>query len=74
MGTAPRRAWWWGDIPVPIQRSILFVMGLGFLAHEASLPAAEVSWPRLVVFTGMLGLPFTLKADEKRQDPPEDPE
>lgn len=45
----------------------MFLVGLGLLIHEATLPAAEVSWPRLVVFAGMMGGPFAAHADRVRQ-------
>lgn len=54
-------------IPMAVQGTILFLVGLALLVHEATLPAAEVSWPRLVVFAGMMGGPFAARADEVRR-------
>jgi hypothetical protein len=54
-------------IPAAVQGTILFLVGLGLLIHEATLPAADVSWPRLVVFAGMMGGPFAAWADEARK-------
>lgn len=50
-----------------LRATILFVAGLGLLVHEATLPAAEVSWPRLVIFAGMMGGPFAAWADTARR-------
>lgn len=47
--------------------AVLNVAGLGLLIHEATLPAASVSWPRLVVFAGMMGGPLAAYADRVRQ-------
>lgn len=44
----------------------MFLVGLGLLIHEATLPATDVSWPRLVVFAGMMGGPFAARADQVR--------
>lgn len=49
------------------QATILFLVGLGLLVREATLPAIEVSWPRLVVYAGMMGGPFAAHADRVRQ-------
>lgn len=46
---------------------VLNVAGLGLLIHEATLPAEDVSWPRLVVFAGMMGGPLAAYADRVRQ-------
>lgn len=53
-------------IPAAVQGTVLFVVGLALLVHECTLPAAEVSWPRLVVFAGMMGGPFAAHADTVR--------
>lgn len=50
-----------------IQGIILFWVGLFLTIQEASLPAAEVSWPRLVIYAGMMGGPFAARADTVRQ-------
>lgn len=47
--------------------AVLNVSGLGLLVHEATLPATDVSWPRLVVFAGMMGGPLAAYADRVRQ-------
>lgn len=60
-----RRARTW-VIPPAVQGTILFVAGLALLVHECTLPASEVSWPRLVVFAGMMGGPFAAHADTVR--------
>lgn len=54
-------------IPAAVQGTILFLVGLALLIHEATLPAAQVSWPRLVVIAGMMGGPFAARADQVRR-------
>lgn len=54
-------------IPAAVQGTILFLAGLGLAVHEATLPSAEVSWPRLVVWAGMMGGPFAARADGVRR-------
>lgn len=54
-------------IPHAVQGTILFLVGLGLLIHEATLPASQVSWPRLVAFGGMMGLPFGAWADTAKR-------
>jgi hypothetical protein len=54
-------------IPAAVQGTILFLAGLGLAIHEATLPSAEVSWPRLVVWAGMMGGPFAARADGVRR-------
>lgn len=54
-------------IPLAAQATILFLVGLALLIREATLPAVEVSWPRLVVYAGMMGGPFAAHADRVRQ-------
>ena len=46
--------------------AVMNIAGLGLLIHEATLPAAHVSWPRLVVYAGMMGGPFAAYADRVR--------
>lgn len=65
MGTTGRRRQF--VIPAAVQGTILFLVGLGLLIHESTLPAAAVSWPRLVVYAGMMGGPFAARADEVRR-------
>lgn len=67
-----RRARTW-SIPAALQGSILFVAGLALLVHECTLPASEVSWPRLVIFAGMMGGPFAAHADTLRSLRPQTP-
>lgn len=50
-----------------VEGVVMFCAGLWLLFQEAALPAAEVSWPRLVVFCGMMGGPFAARADTVRQ-------
>ena len=50
-----------------IEGIILFWAGLWLTIQEATLPAAEVSWPRLVIYAGMMGGPFAARADTVRQ-------
>lgn len=45
----------------------MFCAGLWLTIQEAELPAAEVSWPRLVVYCGMMGGPFAARADTVRR-------
>lgn len=65
-------------IPAAVQGTILFLAGLALAVHEATLPSAEVSWPRLVVWAGMMGGPFAAHADRVRSAVtrlrPEEPE
>lgn len=69
---------WTQGIPVPLQRSILFVFGLGLVVYEA-LEVSEVRWHMLIIYAGMMGFPLAQKADEIRDDvrrvltPPEEP-
>ena len=49
-----------------IEGIILFWVGLWLTIQEATLPAAEVSWPRLVIYAGMMGGPFAARADTVR--------
>lgn len=73
MTSSPRRAP--GGIPASIQRTILFVAGLGLLVHEAVIRTQDARWPLLVVYAGMMGLPLALRADDiRRLLPPEEPE
>lgn len=67
MGTSSRRAQWRDGIPVTLQRSILFVAGLGLLVHEAVIRSGEPRWSLLVVYAGMMGLPLALHADDLRR-------
>lgn len=64
MATKRGRQW---VIPAAVQGTILFLVGLGLLIHEATLPAAQVSWPRLVIFGGMMGVPYAAWADVSRR-------
>jgi hypothetical protein len=75
MGTAPRRAWQ-GGIPAPLQRSVLFLSGLGLVIHEAVIRTQDARWPLLVIYAGMMGLPLALRADDLRRalEPPPPPE
>lgn len=45
---------------------ILNLAGLLLLVREAGLPATEVSWPRLIIYAGMMGGPFAAYADRVR--------
>jgi hypothetical protein len=68
MGTTTRRRRWPElVIPAAVQGTIMFAAGLALAIHEATLPAAEVSWPRLVVWAGMMGGPFAARADGVRR-------
>lgn len=75
MSISPRRTRWSEGIPAAAQRTILFVAGLALLVNEAVVRTQDVRWPLLVVYTGMMGMPLALRADELRQalTPPEDP-
>lgn len=59
------------EIPVALQRSILFLVGLGLLIYEAVMHVGEPRWPLLVVYAGMMGMPLALKADDLRRAPEE---
>ncbi len=73
MDTTPQR--WQQGIPVPLQRSILFLAGLGLLIFEAAVRVGEPRWPLLVVYAGMMGSPLSLRADDIKAaiTPPEEP-
>lgn len=55
------------DLVAAVEGMVLFLVGLWLLVQEAELPAAEVSWPRLVVYCGMMGGPFAARGDTVRK-------
>lgn len=65
MATRPRRTL---ALHSPVtQRTVRFLVGLGLLIYEAVIYQGETRWPLLVVYGGMMGLPFAEKADDLRR-------
>lgn len=66
MVRSPRRRWW-----TKVTRDlVLFVAGLGFMAHEVLIQPVERPFI-ISAALGMMGLPVFLRLDERRQGPDE---
>jgi hypothetical protein len=57
-------AWKW---PTVTRDTVLFVVGLGGIAHEAFLRTGDTRPEFLMLFAAMVGLPVALRRDEGRR-------
>lgn len=60
-------SWRTQGIPVALQRTILFVAGLGLMIWEATVYDGPTRWHFIVAYFGMMNLPLPLLADDLRR-------
>lgn len=58
------RAWHWPHIT---RDTVLFIVGLGGIVHEAFIRTGDPRPELLVLFAGMVGLPVAMRKDERRE-------
>lgn len=58
------RAWRW---PTITRDTVLFVVGLGGIGHEAFVRTGDTRPEFLMLFAAMVGLPVALRRDEVRR-------